>query len=83
MIIRSNPNKCFSPEEKTQTARELCTRRGTAFKVAQKIGISVPVLYKWKKDLIDDEAYQSMRKRKPVPQNKQQDALRDEIKQLK
>ncbi len=33
-------------------------------KVAQSIGVSVPVLYKWKKDLISDEAYQSMRKRK-------------------
>ncbi len=83
LIIRSNTHKCFSQEERIQAVRELCTRRGTALKVAQKIGVSVPVLYKWKKDLIDDEAYQSMRKRKPAPPDKQQDALHDEIMQLK
>jgi transposase len=51
----------------------------TARKVAQSIGVSVPVLYKWKKDLISDEAYQSMRKRKAAPQDKNQDALLGEI----
>jgi hypothetical protein len=50
-------------------------RRGTALKVAQNIGVSVPVLYKWKKDLLDDEAYQSMRRRKAAPQDKNQDTL--------
>ncbi|MBK4772814.1 MAG: IS3 family transposase [Pantoea sp. Morm] len=83
LIIRSNTNKCFSQEERIQAVRELCTRRGTALKVAQKVGVSVPLLYKWKKDLIDDEAYQSMRKRKSAPPDKQQDALLDEVKQLK
>lgn len=52
LIIRSNTNKCFSPAERTQAVRDLCNRRGTALKVAQNIGVSVPVLYKWKKDLI-------------------------------
>jgi len=57
LIIHSNTNKCFSPDERIHAVRALCNRRGTALKVAQKIGVSVPVLYKWKKDLIDDEAY--------------------------
>jgi len=83
LAIHSGTNKCFSPEERSHAVRELCNRRGTARKVAQNIGVSVPVLYKWKKDLIDDEAYQSMRKRKPAPPDKQQDALHDEIMQLK
>jgi transposase-like protein len=61
----------------------LCNRRGTARKVAQSIGVSVPVLYKWKKDLISDEAYQSMRKRKAAPQDKNQDALLGEIQRLR
>ena len=52
LVIRSGTNKCFSPEERSQAVRELCNRRGTARKVAQSIGVSVPVLYKWKKDLI-------------------------------
>lgn len=52
LVIRSGTNKCFSPEERPQAVRELCNRRGTARKVAQSIGVSVPVLYKWKKDLI-------------------------------
>lgn len=29
----------------------------------KKIGVSVPVLYKWKKDLTSDETYKSLRKR--------------------
>lgn len=76
LVIRSGTNKCFSPEERSQAVRELCNRRGTARKVAQSIGVSVPVLYKWKKDLISDEAYQSMRKQKAAPQDKNQDARR-------
>lgn len=83
LIIRSNTNKCFSPDERTQAVRALCNRRGTALKVAQNIGVSVPVLYKWKKDLIDDEAYQSMRKRKSGSQDKNQDALLEEVARLK
>lgn len=81
--VRSNTNKCFSQEEKSQAVRELCNRSGTALNVAQNIGVSVPVLYKWKKDLLDDEAYRSMRRRKTSPQNKNQDALLDEITRLK
>lgn len=80
----------FSPHEtnasarkRSQAVRELCNRRGTARKVAQSIGVSVPVLYKWKKDLISDEAYQSMRKRKSAPQDKNQDALLGEIQRLR
>ncbi len=83
LIVRSNTNKCFSQEEKYQAVRELCNRSGTALNVAQNIGVSVPVLYKWKKDLLDDEAYRSMRRRKTLPQNKNQDALLDEITRLK
>lgn len=52
-------------------------------KVAQSVGVSVPVLYKWKKDLISDEAYQSMRKRKAAPQDTNQDALLGEIQRLR
>ena len=83
LVIRSGTSKCFSPEERSQAVRELCNRRGTARKVAQSIGVSVPVLYKWKKDLISDEAYQSMRKRKAAPQDKNQDALLGEIQHLR
>jgi len=35
------------------------------------------------KDLLDDEAYRSMRRRKTSTQNKNQDALLDEITWLK
>lgn len=82
LVIRSGTNKCFSPEERSQAVRELCSRRGTARKVAQSIGVSVPVLYKWKKDLISDEAYRSMRKRNSVSHDKKQDELQEEIQQL-
>ncbi|WP_058974205.1 IS3 family transposase, partial [Type-D symbiont of Plautia stali] len=83
LIIRSNTNKCFSHSERTQAVRDLCNRSGTALKVAQNIGVSVPVLYKWKKDLIDDETYQFMRKRKTAPPDKNQEALLEEVSRLK
>jgi putative transposase len=70
-------------EERTQAVREHCNRSRTALKVAQNVGVSVQVLYKWKKDLLYDEAYQSMRRRKTSTQNKNQDALLDEITRLK
>lgn len=47
LIVRSNKNKCFSQEERAQAVRELCNQSGTA-----------PVLYKWRKDLLDKEALQ-------------------------
>ncbi|MFU7896101.1 IS3 family transposase, partial [Klebsiella pneumoniae] len=58
-------------EEKGDLPRELKPRErySRTQKIAQSIGVSVPVLYKWKKDLISDEAYQSMRKRKAAPQD--------------
>ena len=83
LIVRSNTNKCFSPEERTQAVSELCNRRGSAQDVAQKIGVNVSVLYNWKNDLIGDEAYQSMRKRNATPSEKKQDALLNEITRLK
>ncbi len=73
----------LQPGREVSGRPELCNRRGTARKVAQSIGVSVPVLYKWKKDLISDEAYQSMRKRKSAPQDKNQDALLGEIQRLR
>ncbi|BDO03007.1 hypothetical protein KAM622c_25940 [Klebsiella quasipneumoniae subsp. quasipneumoniae] len=47
------------------------------------LGVSVPPAYKWKKDLISDEAYQSMRKYAAAPQDKNQDALLGEIPGLR
>lgn len=72
-------------EEKGDLPRELKPRErySRTQKIAQSIGVSVPVLYKWKKDLISDEAYQSMRKRKAAPQDKNQDALLGEIQRLR
>lgn len=61
----------------------LCNRRGTARKVAQSIGVCVPAMYKWKKDLISDEAYQSMRKRKATTQDKNQETMLGEIQRLR
>lgn len=42
----------------------LCTRHVPAREIARNIGISRTVLYKWKDEIIGDEAYQSMRKHK-------------------
>lgn len=47
LVIRSGTNKCFSPKERYQAVRELCSRRGTARKVAH-----VPVLYKEQQSMV-------------------------------
>lgn len=57
-----NQNAPFEPELKRQAVMALCTRHVPASEIARNIGISRTVLYKWKDEIIGDEAYQSMRK---------------------
>lgn len=77
-----NASAPFKPEVKLQAVRDLCTRTTPAQKIAQDVGVSRQVLYKWKDEAIGDEAYQSMRKNDESPLIQERDALREELAQL-
>lgn len=51
-------------------------------KSSRNIGISRTVLYKWKDEIIGDEAYQSMRKHEKPSLTEECDALREEVNRL-
>ncbi|CAI2501471.1 Transposase [Serratia proteamaculans] len=72
----------FEPDVKYQAVSDLCTRDGSTREVAQKIGVSRQILYKWKNNLIGDETYQAMRKRHVVPSEEKEDVLLCRITQL-
>lgn len=77
-----NPNAPFSPEVKRQAVRDLCTRSESARNIAQDAGVSRQVLYKWKDEIIGDEAYSGMRKRSIPSADEEMDALRSERDKL-
>jgi transposase-like protein len=77
-----NQNAPFEPELKRQAVMALCTRHVSASEIARNIGISRTVLYKWKDEIIGDEAYQSMRKHEKPSLTEECDALREEVNRL-
>ncbi|MCE1543065.1 IS3 family transposase [Enterobacter hormaechei] len=80
--VVQNHHAPFDTEVKRQAVRELCTRSESAREVAQKVGVSREVLYKWKNELIGDEAYRSMRKNKDPSFQEERDTLLDEVARL-
>ncbi|EJZ6323115.1 IS3 family transposase, partial [Salmonella enterica] len=78
----NNQNAPFEPEVKRQAVMALCTRHVPAREIARNIGISRTVLYKWKDEIIGDEAYQSMRKHEKPSLTEERDALREEVNRL-
>lgn len=77
-----NQNAPFEPELKRQAVMELCTRHVPASEIARNIGVSRTVLYKWKDEIIGNEAYQAMRKHKAPSLEEERDALSEEIARL-
>ena len=77
-----NQNSPFEPELKRQAVMALCTRHVSASEIARNIGISRTVLYKWKDEIIGDEAYRSMRKHEKPSLTEERDALREEVNRL-
>src|SRR5450830_384580 len=78
------------PELKKLAVLELCTREGSAQVVAQKLGVSRPMLYNWKNQLLGREAPASMKHTHQSPQQRERDelelqvaALRHEVRQLR
>ena len=77
-----NQNAPFEPELKRQAVMALCTRHVPASEIARNIGISRTVLYKWKDEIIGDEAYRSMRKHEKPSLTEERDTLREEVNRL-
>ncbi|HCM4479886.1 TPA: IS3 family transposase [Salmonella enterica subsp. enterica serovar Java] len=77
-----NSSAPFKPEVKLQAVRDLCTRTIPAQKIAQDVGVSRQVLYKWKDEAIGDETYLSMRKNDDPSFIQERDALREELARL-
>lgn len=73
----------FEPDQKRQAVRDLCMRDAAAREIAQNVGVSRQVSYKWKDELLGDEAYQNMRKGNESPPEDERDALLDEVAKLK
>ncbi|MFS8981610.1 IS3 family transposase [Cupriavidus necator] len=82
MVTSTNTSAPFAPDQKRQAVTDLCARQGSAQDVAKKVGVSLSMLYKWKDQLLGDEAYRSMRKRKLVSPGDEHAAQLERIAQL-
>lgn len=74
----------FSQEQKMDAVIKLCGREGSAVAVANKIGTSRGVLYKWKKELLGEENVKKMdndSKKPSLPDDRE--ALLAEVELLK
>lgn len=83
MTSTSNPAAPFTSEVKRKAVGELCTRNKPAREIAQHVGVSRQLLYKWKDELVGDEAYRSMRKPKTASETEDIDKLRNERDRLR
>jgi len=73
----------FSDEQKKEAVIELSTREGPAVAVAEKLGASRCSLYRWKKELLGEEAAKTMAGSSKPPLPDDRDALRAEVETLK
>jgi len=73
----------FSQEQKKDAVIELCAREGTAAVVADRVGTSRGVLYKWKKELLGKESTKAMKDSKKLSFSDDKKALLAEIESLK
>jgi len=73
----------FSEEQKREAVIALCTRTGSAETVAKEFGISSRILYKWKRQLLDQESDVNMGQapRTELPSDK--DGLAAELESLR
>ncbi len=72
----------YSQEQKKEAVIDLCTRNESAKNVADKYGAARGTLYKWKNDLLINEAGKSMKKKIDEPLRNDKDALLFEIESL-
>ncbi|RCV85927.1 IS3 family transposase [Billgrantia montanilacus] len=72
----------LSRAQKQHAVIELCSRQGTASEIAVEVGVSRQVLYKWKDQLLDDEAGPSMKRRNNLLSGGERAALEQEVESL-
>jgi len=73
----------FSNEQKKDAVIDLCLREGSAAAVADKIGASRGVLYKWKNELFGKENVKDMKNSRKSPLSDDKEALLAEVESLK
>ncbi|ABM62072.1 IS3 family transposase [Halorhodospira halophila] len=71
-----------SDETKREAVIELCSRQGAASEVAERVGVSRQVLYKWKDRLLGAEARPPMKPRDDTTSQSERGALEQEIETL-
>lgn len=65
-----------SPEQKKAAVIELCSRDGAASSIAEEFGVSRQILYKWRNQLLDEEARPAMKRRKsPSPEDDREELV--------
>jgi len=77
-----NVNGPFAPEQKRLAVADLSDRRGSAREIAENVGVSRPMLYKWKDQVLGKKAYLSMRKRTVIVPDDDRAALLEKIAEL-
>lgn len=78
-----SPETPFTVEVKRKAVGELYTRNKPVLEIAQHVGVSRQLLYKWKDELVGDEGYRSIRKRKIPSETEDMDTLRNERDRLR
>ena len=73
----------YSRDTRQDAVIDLCTRRGSAQAVAQKIGVSRDTLYKWQKQLIGPEIIATMKPRNDPPLAPERAELEKEVETLR
>lgn len=73
----------LAPEAKQSAVIALCTRPASAQAVADEVGVSRGSLYKWKNQLLGQEASASMKYKQDVPASSDQGALEHQLETLR
>ncbi len=82
VVTSTNASAPFALDHKRLAVSDLCERQRSAREVAKNVGVSRPMLYKWKDQLLGDKAYRSMRKRNVIAPEDERAALLERIAQL-
>ena len=72
-----------SEQQKQAAVIELCSRRGSAREVAQKVGVSRQALYNWKNKRLGREAPASMTRHSDLPRAASREELERELETLR
>ena len=75
-------HEALSLQAKQSAVMALCLRQGSAQTVAQELGVSRPSLYKWRNQLLSNEALASMKPQQDPSPSSERDELEREVERL-